>query len=191
MIDEDATFDRDRLKTRLDGAVRTLKSDFGGLRMGRASVALLDNVMVPAYGGTMPLPQLGAVNAPEARLLVVQVWDRSLVTTVEKALRDSGLGLNPNTEGQTIRLPIPELTGERRVELCKIVRKTTEAARVAVRHVRRDSIEVIKKQQKASMMSDDEAKAWSSEISTMTTATIATIDRLAEGKEKDVMGEKE
>jgi len=172
---------------RMDGAVEVLHTEFAGLRTGRASPSLLDPVQVEAYGTRMPLNQVGNVNVPEARLLTVQVWDRSMVKAVEKAIREAGLGLNPQTDGQTIRVPIPELNEERRRELTKIAGKYAEQARVAVRNVRRDGMEQLKRSEKDGDISQDEHKKAADEIQSMTDAHIKKIDEALAAKEKEIM----
>lgn len=175
------------LKRRMDGAVKVLQSEFAGLRTGRASASLLDRVVVPAYGSDMPLNQVASVSVPEPRLLTVNVWDTSLVSAVEKAIRDSGLGLNPSSDGQIVRVPIPELSEERRVELVKISNKYTEQARVSVRNVRRDGMDHLKHMEKAGEISKDEHHAWMDEIQTLTDSHIKEVDEVASGKEKEIM----
>ena len=154
------------IKRRMDGAVEVLRNEFSGLRAGRASTSLLEPVQVDAYGAKMPMGQVGTISAPESRLLTVQVWDNGLVASVEKAIRESDLGLNPQTEGQVIRIPIPELDEERRQELVKVAHKYAEQARVAVRNVRRDGMETLKKLEKDGEISKDEHHAWSDDIQT-------------------------
>jgi ribosome recycling factor len=175
------------LGRRMDGAVEVLHTEFAGLRTGRASPSLLDPVQVEAYGTRMPLNQVGNVSVPEARLLTVQVWDRSMVKSVEKAIREAGLGLNPQTDGQTIRVPIPELNEERRRELSKIAGKYAEQARVAVRNVRRDGMEHLKRAEKEGEISQDEHKKAADEIQAMTDAHIKKIDEALASKEKEIM----
>ncbi|NBB84306.1 MAG: ribosome recycling factor [Alphaproteobacteria bacterium] len=172
---------------RMDGAVEVLHTEFAGLRTGRASPSLLDPVQVEAYGTRMPLNQVGNVNVPEARLLTVQVWDRSMVKAVEKAIREAGLGLNPQTDGQVLRVPIPELNEERRRELTKIAGKYAEQARVAVRNVRRDGMEQLKRAEKDGDISQDEHKKAADEIQSMTDAHIKKIDEALAAKEKEIM----
>jgi len=181
------THDINELKRRMQGAVGVLKSELAGLRTGRASAHLLDPVQVEAYGTHMPLSQLATVSVPEARLLSVQVWDRSMVHAVEKAITNSNLGLNPQTEGQVIRLRIPELNEERRKELVKVAHKYAEAARVAVRHVRRDGIDVIKKLEKDHNISKDDHDRFSTDIQKATDQTIHDIDQMLANKEKEVL----
>lgn len=179
--------DFDDLARRMDGAVETLKREFKGLRTGRAHAGLLEPVTVKAYGTEMPINQVGTISVPEPRMLSVMVWDRSIVTNVEKGIRDSGLGLNPQTEGQTIRVPIPELSEERRQELSKIASKYAEQARVAIRNVRREGMDAIKQQQKAGDLSEDEAKRASDKLQKMTDDHIKQVDQLLETKENEIM----
>ncbi len=175
------------LKHRMDGAINVLRSEFGGLRTGRASASLLDRVVVPAYGGELPINQVATVNVPAPRLLTVNVWDKSVVPAVEKAIRDSGLGLNPASDGQIVRVPIPELSEERRVELVKIAGKYAEQAKVSVRNVRRDGMDTLKKMEKAGEISQDEHRAWSEEIQSLTDDHVKEIDETLAGKEKEIM----
>lgn len=172
------------LQRRMEGALENLKTEYAGLRTGRASVNLLDPVVVDAYGSKMPLNQVGTVAAPEARLLTVQVWDAGMVKAVEKSIRDSGLGLNPQPEGNLIRLPIPDLNEERRVEITKLAGKYAEGARVSVRNVRRDGMDSIKKMDDAS---EDEQKRFSDEVQKLTDEMIQKIDTMLSDKEKDIM----
>lgn len=175
------------LQRRMKGAVEVLRQEFGGLRTGRASASLLEPIMVEAYGTQMPLNQLGTISVPEPRMLSVQVWDRSMVAAVEKAIRTSGLGLNPVTEGQTLRLPIPELTEERRRELSRIAAKYAEQARVAARNVRRDGMDQLKRLEKEGEISQDEHHMYGEDIQKMTDEIIASIDRLLADKEQEIM----
>ena len=175
------------LEKRMDGAIDVLKHEFAGLRTGRASAALLEPVTVEAYGSTMPLSQLGTVSVPESRLLSVQVWDRSVVGMVEKAIRDSNLGLNPIVEGQTLRIPIPELTGERRKELTKVAHHYAEQARVAVRGVRRDGMETLKRLEKDGHISEDDHRKKADEVQHCTDAAIEEIDEILAHKDADIM----
>lgn len=175
------------IERRMDGAIDSLKREFQGLRTGRAHSSLLEPVKVKAYGTEMPLNQVGTVNAPEPRMLTVMVWDRSLTSAVEKAIRDAGLGLNPQGEGQTIRVPIPQLSEERRQEMSKVASKYAEQARVAVRNVRRDAMEKLKKQQKDGDISEDDYKRWADELQKITDKHVATIDEMLEHKEQDIM----
>jgi ribosome recycling factor len=179
--------DLNSLKRRMEGAIEVLKKELGGLRTGRASVNLLDPVQVAAYGSTMPLAQVGTVGVPEARLVTVQVWDKSLVSAVDKAIRDVGLGLNPQIDGTLIRVPIPELSLERRQELAKVAHKYAEHARVAVRNVRRDGMEFLKRQEKDRKISEDEHRTQSDLTQKATDETIKKIDELLAKKEKEVM----
>jgi ribosome recycling factor len=181
------THDINEIKRRMQGASAVLKTELSGLRTGRASAHLLDPVMVDAYGGQMPLNQVATVSVPEPRLISVNVWDRSLVHPVEKAIVNSNLGLSPATEGQTIRLRIPELNEERRKELVKLAHKYAETARVAVRHVRRDAMDVIKKLEKDHKISKDDHERFSTEIRKATDAGIAEIDHMLAGKEKEIL----
>jgi ribosome recycling factor len=182
-----ATFDMNDLKRRMQGALASLKQELGGLRTGRASSALLEHVQVDAYGSHMPLNQLATISVPEARLLNVQVWDRSMIHPVEKAISDANLGLTPSTEGQVIKLRIPELNEERRKELVKVAHKYAEAARVAVRHVRRDGLDLLKKLEKDHKISEDDHERQSGEVQKATDATIADVDKMLAGKEKEIM----
>ena len=178
----------DDLRRRMHGAVEALKHDLAGLRTGRASVALLDPVQVEVYGTNMPLNQVATVAVPEPRMLSVQVWDRSNVQPVEKAIRSAGLGLNPVTDGQLIRLPIPELTEERRKELAKLVGQYAEKARVAVRNVRRDGMDHLKQDERKHDISEDEKKRLEHEVQKLTDDTIKEIDEAAHSKEKEILG---
>ncbi|MCK9919446.1 ribosome recycling factor [Microbacteriaceae bacterium K1510] len=182
-----ATYDINEIKRRMQGASASLKTELSGLRTGRASSHLLDPVMVDAYGSQMPLVQCASVTVPEPRLIAVSVWDKSLVKAVEKGIVDSNLGLSPATEGQTIRLRIPELNEERRKELVKIAHKYAETARVAVRHVRRDAMDLIKKLEKDHAISKDDHERFSGEIQKATDAGISEIDHLLAGKEKEIL----
>lgn len=172
----------DQTKQRMEGAVEALRKEFSGLRTGRASVNLLDHIQVDAYGSMMPLNQVGTVGVPEPRLITVQVWDKGLVKNVEKAIRDAGLGLNPQPDGQLVRVPLPELSSERRQELVKIAGKYTEQARVAARNVRRDAMDEVKKQK----LSEDESKGQSDKVQKLTDEYIKKIDDLLAAKEKEI-----
>jgi ribosome recycling factor len=174
------------LVRRMDGALETLKREFNGLRTGRAHPGLLEPVRVLAYGSEMPLAQVGTIGAPEARMLTVQVWDRSMVGAVEKAIRESGLGLNPTTDGQLVRVPIPQLTTERRTELVKAAHKYAEGAKVAVRAVRRDGMEQVKTHEKKHDIGEDVAKDWSGEVQKLTDQYIKRVDDTLADKEKDI-----
>lgn len=181
------THDINEIKRRMQGANTVLKTELSGLRTGRASAHLLDPVMVDAYGAEMPLNQVATTSVPEPRLISVNVWDRSLVHAVEKAIINSNLGLSPATEGQTIRLRIPELNEERRKELVKLAHKYAETARVAVRHVRRDAMEVLKKLEKDHKISKDDHDRYSVEVQKATDNGIADIDHLLAAKEKEIL----
>ena len=183
-----AAYDKADLERRMHGAVEALKHDLQGLRTGRASTTLLDPVTVEVYGAHMPINQVASVSAPEPRMLSVQVWDKTNVGPVEKAIRSAGLGLNPITDGQTLRLPIPDLTEERRKELAKLAGKYAEAARIAVRNVRRDGNDSLKTDEKKGVYSEDERKRHETEVQKMTDATIAELDAAAAAKEKEIMG---
>jgi ribosome recycling factor len=172
---------------RMDGALEALNKEFAGLRTGRASAHLLDQIKVQAYGNLMPLNQVGTVNVPEPRMITVQVWDRSQVREVEKAIRDAGLGLNPASDGQLVRVPIPELSQERRTELSKIAHKYAEQARVAVRNVRRDGMEFLKKQEKDGKISEDEHHKLHDEVQKLTDGHVKKVDDALAAKEKEIM----
>src|SRR5579863_4236403 len=182
-----AAFDKEDMNRRMNGSVGTLKTEFSGLRTGRASAALLDPVTVEAYGNATPISQLGTVSVPESRLLTVQVWDKSLVKAVDKAIRDAGLGLNPQVDGQLLRIPVPELNEERRKELAKLASKYTEQARVAVRNVRRDGMEVLKKLEKDHKIGQDEHHKFADELQKLTDTHIRDIDQLLHSKEQEIM----
>ncbi|MFD1107171.1 ribosome recycling factor [Sphingobium olei] len=177
------------LERRMAGAIEALKGDLTGLRTGRANVQLLDPVMVTVYGANMPLNQVATVSAPEPRMLSVQVWDKTNVGPVDKAIRSAGLGLNPIVDGQTLRLPIPDLTEERRKELAKLASKYAEGARVAVRNVRRDGMDSLKTDEKKGEISEDERKRLETEVQKLTDSTIADIDAAASAKEKEILGQ--
>jgi ribosome recycling factor len=181
------TFDLNDLKRRMHGAVALLKQELGGLRTGRASAGLLEPVQVEAYGSHMPLNQVATVSVPEPRLLTVQVWDKSLVHAVERAIVNSNLGLSPATEGQVLRLRIPELNEERRKELVKVAHKYAEAARVAVRHVRRDGLDTLKKLEKEHKISEDDHVRQAQDVQKATDQTIAEVDQALAAKEKEIM----
>lgn len=175
------------ISRRMQGAVDVLRKEFSGLRTGRASAALLEPIMVQAYGSQMPLNQVATVNIPDPRMLAVQVWDQGLVKAVEKEIRDSGLGLNPSSDGNLVRVPIPELNEERRQELTKIANKYAEQARIAIRNVRRDGMDGLKKMEKNSDISQDEQRAWGDEIQTMTDQFIKEIDESLKTKDKEII----
>lgn len=180
-------FDIADLKRRMDGAITAFKGDLGGLRTGRASASLLDPIMIEAYGSQMPINQVANVTVPEPRMLSVSVWDKSMVNAVEKAIRESTLGLNPMTDGTTVRVPLPELNEERRRELVKIAHQYAENARIAARHVRRDGMETLKRLEKDGEISQDENRQKSDEVQKQTDQTIAEIDNLLAEKEKEIM----
>jgi ribosome recycling factor len=182
-----ANFDLNDLKRRMAGAINALKHDLGSLRTGRASPSLLDPLQIEAYGATMPINQVATVSVPEPRLLSVQVWDRGMVHAVEKAIRDSDLGLNPMTEGQVIRLRIPEMTEQRRKEMAKVAHKYAEEARIAVRHVRRDGIDVLKKLKKDGVMGEDDERRNEEQVQKATDESISEVDALLAAKEKEIM----
>ena len=178
--------DMDDLQRRMEGALNTLKSDFGGLRTGRASTTLLEPIMVEAYGQKMPMSQVGTISAPEPRLLSVQVWDKGQVSFVEKAIREAGLGLNPMVDGQMVRVPLPELNEERREELVKIAGKYAEQCRVAVRNVRRDGMDQLKKGEKDGEISQDEQKSLSDDVQKLTDDYVEKIDEALSQKEAEI-----
>ena len=180
-------FDINEVKRRMQGAIQSLKHELGGLRTGRAAASMLDPVQVDAYGTHMPLNQVATISVPEPRLLSVQVWDKTMVKAVEKAIVDSNLGLSPATEGQVLRLRIPELNEERRKELVKVAHKYAEAAKVAVRHVRRDGMDTIKKLEKNHEISEDDQKRMDGDVQKATDAMISEIDQLLAGKEKEIL----
>jgi ribosome recycling factor len=175
------------LKHRMDSTLDVLKKEFAGLRTGRAHASLLDPVMVDAYGSSMPLNQVANVNVPEPRMLTVQVWDRAMAKAVEKAIRDAGLGLNPASEGQTIRVPIPPLNEERRAELTKVAGKYAEHARVAIRNVRRDGMDHLKRMEKDGTISQDEHKKHGTEVQALTDDAIKHVDDALHHKEQEIM----
>jgi len=182
-----SSFDLDEIERRMRGAHGVLKQEFSGLRTGRASASLLDPIMVMAYGNPMPLNQVATVNVPEARMITVQVWDKSQVNAVDKAIRESDLGLNPVIEGQLLRLPIPELNEERRQEIAKIAHKYAEQARVAVRNVRRDGMEHLKKAEKDGDMGKDEHHSLATKVQDLTDKVIKEIDEALAAKEAEIM----
>lgn len=182
-----SNFDISDLRRRMDGAVDVLKEEYGGLRTGRANAGMLDPVVVEAYGSKMPLNQVGSINVPEPRMITVQVWDAGMTKSVEKAIRDSGLGLNPQPEGNVIRIPIPELNEERRRDLTKVAGKYAEQARVSVRNVRRDGMDSLKQLEKAGDISEDDHKRMSDDVQKLTDEIVAKIDTMLSDKEKDIM----
>lgn len=180
------SFSKDEIKRRMEGAVDSLKHEFSGLRTGRASTAMLDTIVVEVYGSRMPLTQVGSISVPEARLLTVQVWDSGSVKAVEKAIRDANLGLNPQADGNLIRVPVPELNQDRRKELVKVAGQYAESGRVAVRNIRRDGMELLKKL-KSDGMGEDENKRLSDDVQKLTDDHIKKIDGMLAEKEKDIM----
>ena len=178
--------DLDDLERRMKGAASVLKTELSGLRTGRASVNLLEPIVVEAYGQSMPINQVGTVSVPEPRMLSVQVWDKSMVNAVEKAIRESNIGINPVVDGQLLRLPIPELNEERRQEMVKIAHSYAENAKVAVRHVRRDGMDMCKKAEKDGM-SEDDVRVYHDEIQDLTDKAVADIDKMLETKEAEIM----
>jgi ribosome recycling factor len=183
-----AKYDKVDLSRRMQGAVDSLRGDLGGLRTGRANTALLDPIMVTVYGSSMPLNQVATVSAPEPRLLSVQVWDKSNVGPVEKAIRSAGLGLNPINDGNNLRLPIPDLTEERRKELAKLASSYAEKARIAIRNVRRDGMENLKADENKKEISEDERKRHEGEVQKLTDEMIKAVDEVTAQKEKEILG---
>jgi ribosome recycling factor len=188
MAEFDATAFKADIDRRMHGGLEAFKGDLSGLRTGRASVSLLDPVTVEVYGAHMPLVQVATVTAPESRMLTVQVWDKSNVQMVEKAIRSAGLGLNPITDGTTLRLPIPDLTEERRKELAKLANQYAEKARIAVRNVRRDGMETLKVAEKKGQINQDDQKRHEGEVQKLTDKAVADIDNAAAAKEKEILG---
>jgi len=180
-------FDKNEMNRRMTGAAATVKSEFTGLRTGRASPTLLDPVSVDAYGNQMPINQVGSISTPEPRLLTVQVWDKGLVKAVDKAIRDAGLGLNPQADGQLLRIPIPELNQDRRRELAKLAHKYAEAGRVAVRNVRRDGMDLLKRLEKDHKIGQDEHHRLADELQKLTDGHINEIDSMLHAKEQEIM----
>jgi len=181
-------YDKADIERRMNGAVESLRGDLGGLRTGRASTSLLDPVTVEVYGAKMPLNQIATVSVPEPRMISVQVWDKTNVGSVEKAIRSAGLGLNPINDGQNLRLPIPDLTEERRKELAKLAGQYSEKAKIAVRNVRRDGMDALKTDEKKGVFSEDERKRLEGEVQKLTDATTADIDSVSAAKEKEILG---
>lgn len=186
MSEDEIEIDIDDLQRRMDGAMANLRTEFASLRTGRASASMLDPLQVEAYGSMTPINQLGTVNVPEPRMVTLNIWDKTMVGKVEKAIRASGLGINPVVDGTIIRLPIPELNEERRRELAKVASQYAEHARVSVRNVRRDGMDMIKKA-KAAGMSEDDQKIWSDEVQTLTDAAIKRVDAALETKQEEIM----
>lgn len=185
MSDDD--IDLDDIERRMKGAIEALKSEFAGLRTGRATASLLDPVTVDVYGANMPLNQVGTVTVPEPRMLSVQVWDKSNASAVEKAIRNSGLGLNPMLDGQLVRIPIPELNEERRAELAKVAAKYAEQGRIAIRNVRRDGMDTLKKLEKDKAISEDDHKMYADEVQELTNTFVAEVDAALSTKEAEIM----
>lgn len=183
-----AAYSKADIERRMAGAVEALKSDLIGLRTGRASTSLLDPVTVTVYGSNMPLNQVATVTVPEPRMIAVQVWDKANVGPVDKAIRSAGLGLNPIVDGQNLRLPIPDLTEERRKELAKLSSQYAEKAKIAVRNVRRDGMDALKTDEKKSVIAEDERKRLETEVQKLTDATIAEIDATSAAKEREILG---
>jgi ribosome recycling factor len=181
-------YDKADLERRMHGAVESLKHDLNGLRTGRANTSLLDPIQVEVYGSNMPLNQVATVSAPEPRMLSVQVWDKSNMTPVEKAIRNAGLGINPITDGQNIRLPIPDMTEERRKELVKLAHSYAEKAKIAVRNVRRDGNDDLKTDEKKKLISEDDRKRLETEVQKLTDATVSELDAALASKEKEILG---
>jgi ribosome recycling factor len=183
---DDLEIDTDALQRRMDGAMAALKTEFASLRTGRASASMLEPIQVEAYGQMTPINQLGTINVPEPRMVVINVWDKGMIAKVEKAIRDSGLGINPVTDGPLIRLPIPELNEQRRKELTKVAAQYAEQAKIAVRNVRRDGMDQIKKAS-GKGMSEDDQKFWHDEVQELTDKAIAAIDKALESKQAEIM----
>lgn len=175
------------LRRRMEGAVEVLRKEFGGLRTGRASASLLDPVHVEAYGNKMPLTQVGSVSVPEPRLILVQVWDKGNVKATEKAIREAGLGLNPQVDGATVRVPVPDLSEERRKELTRVAAKYTEQARVSVRNVRRDGLDLLKKQEKDGTITQDQHRKLEKDIQNLTDVTVKRVDEMLAVKDKEIL----
>ncbi len=186
MSAEDLEIDLDAIQRRMDGAMNALKTEFASLRTGRASASLVDAISVDAYGQMTPINQLGTVNVPEPRMVVINVWDKAMIAKVEKAIRESGIGINPVSDGPLIRLPIPELNEERRKQLSKVAAGYAENAKVAIRNVRRDGMDQIKKAKSAGMGEDDQ-KMWSDEVQELTDKAIASVDKALESKQAEIM----
>ena len=186
MADTDLEIDLDAIQRRMDGAMNALKTEFASLRTGRASASIVEPIMVEAYGQMTPITQLGTVNVPEPRMVVINVWDKAMVSKVEKAIRESGIGINPVTDGPLIRLPIPELNEERRRQLTKVAATYAENAKVAIRNVRRDGMDQIKKA-KAAGMGEDDQKMWAEEVQDLTDKAILGVDRALDGKQHEIM----
>ena len=186
-MSDDFELDTDDLKRRMDGAMANLRTEFASLRTGRASASMLEPVMVDAYGSPTPINQVGTVNVPEPRMVTINVWDKGLVGAADKAIRESGLGLNPVVDGQTLRIPIPPLNEERRIELTKVAGKYAEAARVAVRNVRRDGMDGLKKMEKDGEISEDDHRSLSDEVQKLTDSYVGKVDEALKNKEAEIM----
>ncbi|MDP3959071.1 MAG: ribosome recycling factor [Pseudorhodobacter sp.] len=186
MASDEPDIDLDAIERRMDGALNALRSEFASLRTGRASASILEPIQVDAYGQMTPINQLGTVNVPEPRMVVINVWDKAMIIKVERAIRDSGIGINPVVDGPLIRLPIPELNEERRAQLSKVAAQYSESARVAIRNVRRDGMDQIKKA-KAAGMAEDDQKMWSEEVQDLCDKAIALVDRTLEHKQQEIM----
>lgn len=185
-MSNDIEIDIDDLQRRMEGAIASLRQEFASLRTGRASAAILEPIMVESYGQMTPINQVGTINVPEPRMVTINVWDKAMISKVERAIRDSGIGINPVVDGPLIRLPIPELNEERRAQLAKVAAQYSEQARVSVRNVRRDGMDKVKKA-KAAGMAEDDQKIWADEIQDMTDRQIAAIDKLLETKQQEIM----
>ena len=185
-MSDDLDIDLDAIQRRMDGAMNALKQEFASLRTGRASAAIVDPIQVDAYGQMTPINQLGTVNVPEPRMVVINVWDKAMIGKIEKAIRESGIGINPVTDGPLIRLPIPELNEQRRKELTKVAAQYAESAKVAIRNVRRDGMDQIKKAKTAGMGEDDQ-KMWSDEVQELTDKQVAAVDKALEAKQAEIM----
>jgi ribosome recycling factor len=183
---DDLEIDLEAIQRRMDGAMNALKTEFSGLRTGRASASIVDAIQVEAYGTMTPITQLGTVNVPEPRMVVINVWDKAMIAKVEKAIRESGIGINPVSDGPLIRLPIPELNEERRKQLTKVAAGYAENAKVSIRNVRRDGMDQIKKAKSAGMGEDDQ-KMWSDEVQELTDKFIAAVDRALDSKQAEIM----
>lgn len=186
MSQDDLDIDLDAIQRRMDGAMNSLKTEFASLRTGRASAQMLEPISVEAYGQMTPINQLGTVNVPEPRMVVINVWDKGMISKVEKAIRESGLGINPVTDGPLIRLPIPELNEQRRKELTKVAAQYAESCKVSIRNVRRDGMDQIKKAKSAGMSEDDQ-KMWSDEVQELTDKAIAAVEKVLEQKQAEIM----
>ena len=185
-MSDDLEIDLDAIQRRMDGAMNALKQEFASLRTGRASASIVEPIQVDAYGQMTPINQLGTINVPEPRMVVINVWDKAMIGKIEKAIRESGIGINPVTDGPLIRLPIPELNEQRRKELTKVAAQYAESAKVAIRNVRRDGMDQIKKA-KAAGMSEDDQKMWSDEVQEMTDKQVAAVDKVLESKQAEIM----